>query len=553
MTNKRNKLINDSQNLGITKLSPIALEDAYRRPDPRTMNTDPLSYQASVVQKRIKELKSDLPHLYGLPMYKWQREFFNSRNKMNLLCAANQIGKSTIAIRKNIEWACNKKLWKDLWSTEPKIFWYFYPSDGVASTEFEKKWVPEFLPRGAMKNDPNYGWDVEYSNGSLYALHFRSGVTIYFKTYGQRALNLQTATVHMITGDEEMPEEFIDELLARLRATGGYYNQVFTATRGLPLWYRAMECIGTSDEAFKHAFKMVASLYDCKVYEDGSPSAWTDQRIQEAENSCSSKKEVLKRIHGRFVKDEGLRYEAFDNDRNVCEYEVVPFGWKYYAAVDIGSGGKGRSAGAIVFLAVNPDFTKARVVKTWRGDNVETTATDILNMYRELRGTWPIVQAGYDYASREFGLISSRSGEGFVRADKTKNSGEATLNTLFKSGAITIDSGVSDNQKLITELMSVPGGPMKNRSYQDDLTDALRYCCALIPWDFAKIAPGSDEHLMEEERDEIPQAQWTEAEYAAWEIRQRRGEMDPVKTPDDWADFERECAEWNDAYGSPEY
>jgi phage terminase large subunit-like protein len=548
-SSKRDRVLVASQTNSRSLLTPKEYQEQLKRPVQRLMNVDPLSAQQSIVQNRIRELKQDLPHLHGWPFYKWTREFFESRNKINLLCAANQIGKSSCAIRKTIEWACNKKLWPELWGTEPKIFWYFYPSEGVAATEFEKKWVPEFLPRGAMKNDANYGWDVEYNNGTLEALHFKSGVTVYFKSYGQKIVNLQTATLHYMVCDEELPEEYVDELLARLRSTGGYFHQVFTATRGLQLWYRAMECIGTEDEAFKSAYKRTVSMYECQFYEDGTPSKWTPERIAEAEAQCTSKKEVLKRIHGRFVKDDGLRYEPFDTDRNVKEATFVPSNWRYYSAVDIGSGGKGRSAGAIVFVAVNPEFTQGRVVRTWRGDHEETTAADILNKYREVRGSTYVTQAGYDYASREFGLIAARSGEGFIRADKTKNSGEATLNTLFKSGALTIDAGVTHNQKLITELMSVPGGVQKNRSFQDDLTDALRYACALIPWDFAKISPG-DAPDMEETRDEIPEAQWTAAEYLAWEIRQRRGEMDPSTQKAGWKDFEDEVQEWNEMYGS---
>ena len=111
----------------------------------RTKNLDPITFQQSVIKQRIKELRDDLPHLYGQKFYPWSREFFESRNRMNLLCAANQIGKSSIAIRKNIEWACNKKLWPSLWDSTPKQFWYFYPSDEVATIEVEKKWVPEFF------------------------------------------------------------------------------------------------------------------------------------------------------------------------------------------------------------------------------------------------------------------------------------------------------------------------------------------------------------------------------------------------------------------------
>lgn len=515
-------------------------------------HVDPIAFQQSLVQSRIKEIKEDLPHLYGWKWYPWAKEFFESRNKMNLLCAANQISKSSTAIRKNIEWACNKKLWKELWDTPPKMFWYFYPTDEVATIEVEKKWIPEFLPRGEMKHHENYGWDLEYDHGFVSAIHFRSGVTIYFKSYGQKTLNLQTSSVHMITGDEEMPEEHINELLARLRSTRGYYNQVFTATRGLQVWYRAMECIGQSEEVFPHAWKRCVSLRDSMFYEDGTPSKWTAERIKEAESYCTSQAEILKRIDGRFVKDEGRKYSAFDVVLNQGDPNVpVPKNWRHYGGVDIGSGGKGRSAGAIVIIAVNPENTYGRVIRTWRGDHEETTARDILDKYKEISAGLNVVQACYDYQSREFGLIAARSGEGFIPADKERNSGSQIINTLFQSGALSIDEGAYDNRRLVTELMSVPAGD-KNRKYQDDLTDALRYVIKMIPWDFHKISPLTKLGIEygKEESEEVPRADWTEAQYIAWEIKQRRGEASDRRSSEGWGDFESEIEAWNEAYGN---
>ena len=514
----------------------------------RMKNLDPITFQQSIIKNRIKELRDDLPHLYGWGWYSWAKEFFESRNRMNLLCAANQIGKSSSAIRKNIEWACNKKLWPELWDTTPKQFWYFLPSDSVATIEVEKKWVPEFLPRGDMKNHENYGWDIEYKSGDVFAIHFRSGCSIFFKSYGQKVINLQTSSVHMMTFDEEAPEEIINECLARLRSTRGYFNQVFTATRGLQVWYRAMECIGTSEEMFSSAWKRSVSMRDCMYYEDGTPTKWTAERIAEAESYCTSKSEILKRIDGRFVKDEGRKYVAFDPD--TCTYAAVdeiPANWRYYAGVDIGSGGRGRSAGAIVIVAVSPELDQGKVVRTWRGDYEETTAKDILEKYKELKKGIVITQACYDYQSREFGLIASRSGEPFLPADKERDSGTQIMNTLFQSRALMIAHAEYDNQKLVTELMSVPTGE-KNRKYQDDLTDALRYVVKLIPWDFPKISP----HLKmdEEVKDEVPKQEWSAKEYQAWEIRQRRGEMQDDIKKDDWHDFSQEIDAWNEAYGN---
>jgi phage terminase large subunit-like protein len=400
-----------------------------------------------------------------------------------------------------------------------------------------------------MKNHEWYGWDIEYKSGDVAAIHFRSGCSIFFKSYGQKVVNLQTSSVHMMTFDEEAPEEIINECLARLRATRGYFNQVFTATRGLQIWYRAMECVGTAEEVFKDAWKRSVSMRDCMFYEDGTPSQWTPERIKEAESYCTSQSEILKRIDGRFVKDEGRKYLTFDPDRCLGDSaEKIPKDWRYYAGVDIGSGGRGRSAGAVVIVASSPTLDRGRVVRTWRGDYEETTAKDILEKYKELRQGISITQACYDYQSREFGLIASRSGEPFLPADKARNSGEQIANTLFQSGALTIDDGVYDNRKLVTELMSVPAGD-KNRKYQDDLTDALRYVLKLIPWDFVKIAPNLK--FDDDQRDDVPDTTWTKDQWIQWEMKQRRGEMfDEYDQKNEWQNFSDEIAAWNEVYGN---
>lgn len=51
--------------------------------------------------QKQKELEEILPHLY-VPMYPWQRQIHDSTNRVNLLTAANQIGKSSCLIRRQI-------------------------------------------------------------------------------------------------------------------------------------------------------------------------------------------------------------------------------------------------------------------------------------------------------------------------------------------------------------------------------------------------------------------------------------------------------------------
>ena len=106
-------------------------------------------------------------------------------NETSLLCAANQISKSSTNIRKCIHWSTEKNLWPELWRTVPRNFWYMYPSKQLATQEFETKWVPEFMPRGEMEKHPKYGWKAKYKNGELDKIQWNNGLPVYFKTYSQ--------------------------------------------------------------------------------------------------------------------------------------------------------------------------------------------------------------------------------------------------------------------------------------------------------------------------------------------------------------------------------
>jgi hypothetical protein len=271
--------------------------------------------------------------------------------------------------------------------------------------------------------------------------------------------------------DEELPEYLYDELNMRLTAVDGYFHMVFTATLGQEMWRLTMEERGKF-EKFKEALKINVTLYECQKYMDGSASPWTMARIREREQSCSTEAERLKRIMGRFVKDTDLKYAGFERVRNVLDDHKLPPNWLIYTGVDIGSGGTTSHPAAISFVAVDPHFTKGRVFKCWRGDGQVTTVSDLLGKYVELKGKIKPVAQYYDWASKDFGLISDRWGEPFMPADKSRESGEKILNVLFKTGMLKIykteDKTIKNNAK-------------------DDLVDSLRYAITRIPWDFSNI------------------------------------------------------------------
>lgn len=443
-------------------------------------------YELLLEKKRIED---GLPHLYSFKWYPWAKQVFESTNKEIFLVAANQLSKSSTAIRKNIHWATSPDLWPKLWphlikGNRPNLFWYFYPSLSTATTEWETKWADTFMPRNEFKEHPVFGWKEEWEKGFIHSVKFNSGVTIQFKTYTMKIKDLQASSVFMITCDEEMPVEFLAELKSRLYATDGYLLSVFTATLGQMHWQMTMEPPTKAEEKHPEALKLQVSLYDSQRYEDGSPSPWTDEKIKRAISNCPTDAEVQRRIFGRFVKSAGLRYESFNLEKNMVDAHPLPASWSIFAAVDIGSGGQSGHPAAICFLAVSPDNKQGRVFRAWRGDGISTTASDILEKYRELRGhLQPQIQV-YDWGSKDFFNYASKIGESFIPADKKQDAGQGLLNTLFKTGMLKLHRGDAEIDKLVQELMSLPSECDKRKA-KDDLIDALRYCAMAVAWDFS--------------------------------------------------------------------
>jgi phage terminase large subunit-like protein len=502
-----------------------------------------LSKTDQEIIKEIKELEEKirlqegLPFLHGWPWYTWAWEYFHSTNKINFLVAANQVSKSSTNIRKCIDWATNKEKWPLLWRRTPKQFWYMYPSSKVLEAEWTTKWS-QFLPGGEYKDSQIYGWKEEKSHGGISAVHFKSGVHLYFKTYAQKASDLQAGSVDALFLDEECPVELWDELANRTNATDGYIHMVFTATLGQEMWRKTMEPREDEQELFPTAAKWCVSLYDSMKYMDGTRSQWSEKRIQEIKNKCKSHAEFLKRVMGRFVVSGGRKYESFDATKHMKAPFEIPYDWLIYEGVDIGSGGEEGHPSAICFVAVRPDYKKGVAFRGWRGDGIVTTAGDTFQKHLELKKTInrPIVLQAYDYASKDFYTIAQRAGESFVQAEKSHEIGEGIINTLFKNDMLVVFDD-EEMSKLGGELATLQEKTSKKKA-KDDFIDAFRYAVAQIPWQFEVLLSGdmSEPPVQEELTD------------AQREIHDRRGFVS--SEPIDEQGFNAEFEEWNEAYGS---
>jgi len=519
--------------------------------NPHGNNTRELLQTQLKLMRQKEQIMHDLPHLYGWPWYKWAKKFFDCSERLQLLCAANQISKSSTQIRKALHWATAQELWPKLWGRAPNQFWYLYPSKDVATAEYHKKWLPEFMPRGNMIDSAYYGWKPEMEKKHIKAIHFNNGVSIYFKTYAQNAKDLQSGSVYAMFCDEELPEDLYDELKFRLAGTRGYFHMVFTATLGQEMWWRALEAIGTDQELFPHAHKQQISMYDCLEYEDGSKSPWTVERIKEVEADCKSEAEVLRRVHGRFVKEEGRTYHTFSPSRHYVTPFAIPDNYIRYSGADIGSGGETGHPSSLVWVAVRPDYKMGYVYRTWRGDGIQTTSGDVLDKYAEMtpHGESFALQR-YDWAAKDFGTISDRRGVGFTKASKGHDLGEGILNTLLRNDMLQIFD-TDANRKLGIEMLNLQKSTPKNKA-KDDLCDATRYATVDIPWDFTWIKGGVEEETAKAQGQKITLPR-TKEEWNRYHDKQRQDSADARKAPTEqsWADeLNADIAFWNEFAGN---
>jgi hypothetical protein len=513
-----------------------------------------LEEKRKVLEDKQRLLASRLPHLYGFKWYDWAWKFFNHTNRMGLLCAANQISKSSTAIRKNIHRATDVALWPKLWpkNPHPRQFWYLYPDKNVATSEFQSKWIPEFMPKTGMfdktpQRERNicakYGWQAYYDKKRIDYVEFSSGVRIYFKTYAQDVHSLQSSSPHMITCDEELPSDLYSELQARLFATDGYFDMVFTATKNQEMWWRAIEGTG-EQELFPAAFKLQVTMYDCLKYNDGSPGHFTEERIDIIKASCKSQVEIDRRVKGKFVSEIGRKYGAFDPTRHYVKPFPLPRGCKYYAGVDIGSGGATGHPSAITFIAVSPDYRQGWVYKGWRGDNIATTAGDVFMKFLGMRGGTKMTMQLYDQACRDFFTIASRAGEAFSNSEKSHTLGEEIINSLFANNMLHLFD-TPEIRKLGGEFMRVLVDTPKKHA-RDDFADSCRYTAVMIPWDWTAIKNVPTEENVAKE---VKKAK-TIKELEEYEIKMRRGEDPRDRRDSNWQDFDDNIRFWNNEYGT---
>jgi len=295
-------------------------------------------------------------------------------------------------------------------------------------------------------------------------------------------------------------------------------------------------------ETFKDAFKQEISLFDCMKYADGTKSHWSKEQVTRVLNSLGTETSIQLRVHGKNTKPEGLKIPAFDPDRNIQKGGKVPINWLWYSGIDIGTGGPKNHPASIAFIAVRPDYKKARVVRSWRGDQTKVTGHgDItkkwFEMKRELGETHGLVGDlegnYYDWQAKDFEITATAAGIPLSKAEKSHEIGYPLMNTLFKNSILDVDD-TEENQDFVEEALSLKSRTAKTVA-KDDAIDGVRYGITRIPWDLSDITGKEVINIQIKEPTEQ-------------ELR-RYGRDFAEEAEDIWGP-EEEIDAWNDIYGT---
>ena len=112
----------------------------------------------------------------------------------------------------------------------------------------------------------------------------------------------------------------------------------------------------------------------------------------------------------------------------------------------------------------------------------------------------------YDWQSRDFYTIATRTGEPFMPADKNREKGIDLVNVLFKTGMLKIYDDECDLNKLVVELENLKTTTKKSNA-KDDYCDALRFAISQIPWNYQFLEEAKQNKQNKEDDSEVKMSQ----------------------------------------------
>lgn len=232
-----------------------------------------------------------VPHLSRHKFYKWSRRLLDSKASRVILCAGNQVGKSTAMAIRNIDWITDIEGKKDRWSSDVKAnsFLYLYSDKGTMASELKSVWRPLLLMDGKCKSSYLYA-----KMGDDFIDFPNVGSRIYFRLH-DFAEDVVPGRYDHITIDEE-PRLSLQCIKVLMECP--YFVCGYTPV----LRHGVMSKILCTPGLFSKVESIRVSLYECLKYEDGDDATpWDRDDILRFEGKLASGEEVQRRVYASLL------------------------------------------------------------------------------------------------------------------------------------------------------------------------------------------------------------------------------------------------------------
>lgn len=415
---------------------------------------------------RLLRRKEELKKLRYSPSTK-QLIFHSHPGRFSVILGGNRSGKSMALCYEAVWWALGDHPFKKLPFHTPVRLWIMVSTQEVGSDVIWKEKLEPIIPHrfiSKIRKSGPYISQIEFTNGSVITL----------KSYEKGETALQSASVHAVFCDEQVPWETYQELRQRISDIQGHMYFAFTPlipSKELQEYIEYQPKLGEKcDQAEMSVVKI--TRYDNPVFAD-----MTDE-IRQAEASMSGN-QAATRIYGDWLLYSGRLIPHF-NDKCIVESFTIPVDWRRALVVDPATTGE---AGC-VWLAEDP------VNGTWfqyKELLIAGLAPSALAQRIANESVGKFIIKGYDTASAWFAAEAQNISffKDSLVSIKKNSQNEAMVNILndrFYNGNYKIFKTCQDTCKQIQGYVNKPNSikfdPIKD---DDHLVDCWKYFTQIHP------------------------------------------------------------------------
>lgn len=301
-------------------------------------------------------------------------------------------------------------------------------------------------------------------NGIIDRIELHNESTIGFKTYDQGRKAWQGPKKDVIWHDEEAPGDIIEESRARLIRPNAKFIFTMTPLLGFTRVYQDFV------EDIKPWRKLiVGSTYENKLH-------LTDEYLETME--AMSEDQKRQRLHGEFVRPEGLVYPEFDRHTHVVDhFEPDKKMHVFIGGMDFGA----THSTSFVLFGIDYD-ENVYVFKEYKEANLGMD--DYVNGWKEMSKGYQVKRVFRDPSAKQAGIEFKQRGVVLYPGNNDRSVGISLIKSLLRDKRLFVSR---ECMKLIWELEhhrykveKMGGKDADVIKENDDVLDALRYALVSV-------------------------------------------------------------------------